>query len=171
MAQAPQQQQTDTIGNWSEATLAKVIRESIERLLPTHIPSLTVDDLVVAGSLTINGTTSFTQHQTFSLVGGTGQPGFLNGWVNSVTAGDTPAGFLKTESGYVNLQGAITTGTVGSAAFVLPPGYRPPTNVAFAVTSNGAAGIVTIDSGGNVTPVTPSSNVLVRLDGIQFKAA
>lgn len=164
-------QQPDTIGTMTHSELAKIIRESIERLLPTHIPSLTVDDLVVAGSLTVSGTTNFTQHQTFSLVGGTGQPAFLAGWVNSVAAGDTPAGFLKTESGYVNLQGAITTGTVGSTAFVLPPGYRPPTNVAFAITSNGAAGIVTVDSGGNVTPVSPSSNVLVRLDGIQFKAA
>jgi len=160
----------DTIANMTQAELAKTIRESIERLLPTHIPSLTVDDLVVMGSLTVQGTTSYPQNTTFTLVGASGQPGFLNGWGNAGGV-NTSAGFLKTEAGYVNLQGAITAGTVGSPAFVLPPGYKPASTVAFSISSNGAAGIVTIDSSGNVTPVSPSSNVLVRLDGIQFKAA
>jgi hypothetical protein len=163
-------QRADTIANMTTAELNRTIREAIERLLPTHLPSLTVDDLVVVGSLTVEGTVSYPQNTTFTLIGASGQPGFQNGWGNSGGV-DTPCGFLKTEAGYVNLQGAIQSGTVGSAAFVLPPGYRPGSTVAFSISSNGAAGIVTIDSGGNVTPVSPSSNVLVRLDGIQFKTA
>jgi hypothetical protein len=60
-------------------------------------------------------------------------------------------------------------GTVNSAAFTLPPGYRPEKTLLFSVLSNATIGGVSISAAGVVTPITPSNNAYVSLDGIRFK--
>ncbi|MDE2425783.1 MAG: hypothetical protein KGO96_07735 [Elusimicrobia bacterium] len=94
---------------------------------------------------------------------------FSNSWVNLGTT-NYSVGFYKNQLGEVKLRGAISSGTVGSTAFVLPAGYRPSKTMVFAVISNSTIGAVQIDNSGNVTPISPSSNVSVFLDGINFLA-
>jgi hypothetical protein len=62
------------------------------------------------------------------IVGVAGEPTFQNGWTN--TAG-TQAGFRKMPDGTVRVKGNLTGGTVNTAAFTLPAGYRPPTSLVF----------------------------------------
>jgi hypothetical protein len=165
----PPRPQAGTIGNWTEADLAKYIRESIERLLPTHIPSLVVDDLIVAGSLNV-ATSTVDFHRQLVVVGTSGAPPFTNGWQN-FGGGNTPAAYWKDENDLVFLEGTIKSGTLGVAAFPLPPGYRPSQDRFFAVQSNGTIGLVKVGADGNVSPLATgtASNASYSLDGIVFR--
>lgn len=91
-----------------------------------------------------------------------------NAWVDYGGYGTT--GYCKTDEGLVKLRGVIKTGTVNSAAFTLPAFYRPATALAFGTISNNVIGRVDISAAGAVTPVTPSNNTYVTLDGIIFRA-
>lgn len=97
-------------------------------------------------------------------------PSFLNSWVNYGGSYNT-AGYFRDKNGIVHLRGMIKLGSVGSAAFTLPEGYRPTNNELLATISNGAIGRINIDSSGNVTPASPSNNAWVSLDGITFRAS
>lgn len=159
-----------TIGNWTEGDLLKVLRTQIPFLLPSHLAQLVVDDLRINNKVFVGDQIEFDHYDTFYVVGANGQPSFKNSWV----VGGSPyhsASFAKDAEGFAHLRGAIKSGTVGSAAFTLPPGYRPAATVRFPVVSNGAFGIVDITSGGDVIPQSPSSNLLVGLDSIIFKTA
>lgn len=157
-----------TIGQWTESDLAKYIREAIERLLPTHIPSLTVDDLRVGGSLNVPGVVTF--HRLLIPVGTSGAAPWANGWGNF---GGTyaPAAYWKDENGIVHLEGLIKGGTLGIAAFVLPPGYRPAADRIFPAYSNNTFGTIQIKADGSVQPmaVGTATNASYALDGINFR--
>ena len=106
---------------------------------------------------------------TWHSVGADGEPAFANSWVNYDAS--HPAKFFKDALGFVHLIGWIKSGTVGSAAFTLPLGYRPPQDAIFPVDSYAAYGRVRIYTDGTVVPVTPSGNTLVCLDLPAFPAA
>ena len=158
-----------TIGQWTESDLAKYIRESIERLLPSHIPGLTVDDLIVAGSLRV-----LTAQVDFSrqliAVGTAGAAPFTNSW-HALGGGWAPPAYWKDEDGIVHLEGVGAGGTLGAAMFPLPPGYRPNQDRIFPVVSSSTFGAVQITAGGNVIPlaVGTATNAAYSLDGISFR--
>ena len=102
-------------------------------------------------------------------VGTAGAPAFQNSWVNFSTATYKAAGYYK-HAGRVYLNGIIKSGTLTTAAFTLPVGYRPITDEIFAVWSNGAFGGLVVDINGLVRPNT-GSNVSFSLDGVSFRAA
>lgn len=160
--------QDATISNWTESDLAKYIREYIERLVPTFLESLTVDDLRVAGSMNVIGTVNF--HRVLIPVGASGAAPFTNGWSNY---GSTyaPAAYWKDENGLVHLEGLLKGGTLDIAAFVLPPGYRPTKDRIFPAFSNSSAGMVQVRVDGSVQPMTigSASNASYGLDGIVFR--
>lgn len=91
---------------------------------------------------------------------------FTNSWV----AGSTAPAYNKKSDNFVVLRGFITSGTVGTAAFTLPVGYRPIAQCSFGVNSNSAAGIVTVATNG-VVSVNAGNNAFVYLNEITFEAA
>lgn len=100
-------------------------------------------------------------------VGATGAPAFANSWVNFGSVYSTAA-FQISMDRRVFLKGLIKSGTLSTAAFALPAGYRPADQKIFAVWSNGAFGGIEIAAAGTVTPT--GSNVSVSLEGISFQA-
>lgn len=115
-----------------------------------------------------NGTRCFwTSHITKHVVGGAGSPAFENSWVN-YGAGFPTAQFGFDRDGYVCLEGAIKTGSIGNVAFTLPAGYRPSTTVYVAVDSNGSHGLLSIESTGSVRPYVGSSTIF-NLNGVRFR--
>jgi hypothetical protein len=95
-------------------------------------------------------------------------PNFSGTWVNFDSGTHTKAAFRRDQTGRVWLKGFIKSGTINTAAFVLPPSFRPTTsNVNFAVDANSAHGRVEIDTSGNVTPVS-GSTTSISLDGLNF---
>lgn len=83
--------------------------------------------------------------------------GFENSWVNfGGTAQDLE--YRKHADGMIQIRGRIKTGSVGSTAFTLPTGYRPPDTLNFAADSNGAFGNLQIVAAGTVTPVNGSNS-------------
>lgn len=102
-------------------------------------------------------------------IGDTGEPAFANSWVDYNT-GTRRAGFRKESNQVVRLYGMIKNGTVGSAAFTLPVGYRPVGPLLCSTMSGSAAGRVDVLTNGQVTPIGPSVNSWVSLDGITFLA-
>ena len=76
---------------------------------------------------------------------------FMNGWVNY----GTPQGnvMFRKENDLVRIRGAMKNGTItdGTVVFVLPPGYRPPTNHNFATESAGAFARFFVTPNGEVT--------------------
>ncbi len=96
-------------------------------------------------------------------------PTLTNSWVNY--GGSEPtAQYYKDPQGVVYLKGLIKSGTIGSAAFTLPAGYRPSENRNFGVASNSAFGYLSVGASGVVTPAA-GSNTWFSLDGASFRAA
>lgn len=159
-----------TLGELTVTWLTKFLRDQLERFPIDFLPKLATDELVVVKKLTISDQIEFSQFKTIKFVGSQGQPAFANAWVN-YGAPYSNAGFIKRPDGWVELVGVIKTGTVGSAAFTLPPGYRPASTKTLGTLSNGVFGRVDIGADGTVTPIAPSNNASVVLDGLHFKTA
>lgn len=92
-----------------------------------------------------------------------------NSWVN-YGPNYNPAGYWKDPFGIVHLRGIISSGTMSTTAFTLPPGYLPANREQFACVSNYSVGAVEILPTGTVFPFV-GSNVYFSLDGITFRAA
>jgi hypothetical protein len=157
---------TGRLGDWSTTDVVKFIQDTFEQNPPKLPARLVVDDVDVAGTLTVRDLIRFTKDANYHSVGATGEPAFENSWAN---VSGRPAAFWRDPLGFVHLRGRIDSGSVGDAAFTLPPGLRPPQAATFAVVSNDAMGAVEVGTDGTVTPVTPSDNTYVSLDGISFK--
>ena len=158
------------IGSWDMTTLVRVIRDILEQNPTQTFQQLTVDDLNVVRRLLVADEVLFTKNANYVTVGGTGAPAFANSWVNW-GAPYFNAAYWKDPLGFVHLRGVIQSGVVGSAAFTLPPGFRPAGTVLLATISNNAIGRVEVANTGTVTPISPSSNVWVSLDGLYYKAS
>ena len=84
-------------------------------------------------------------------IGATSEPGFANSWVNA--GAQATAAFMKLPTGLVVIKGIIKSGTLGTAAFTLPVGYRTVAQQDFAAYTSGAAlGRVVLSSNGQVRP-------------------
>jgi len=92
-----------------------------------------------------------------------------NSWVNYGSPHSTAQYFRDTQ-GIVHLKGLVKSGTINTAIFTLPAGYRPPAKHIYAVISADLLGKVTIDSAGIVL-ANIGSNTNVSLAGITFRAA
>lgn len=90
---------------------------------------------------------------------------FANSWVN-YGAPYYSAAYRKVGT-RVYVRGMIKSGTINTAAFTLPTGYRPASTAVFAVDSGGAFGVVGVDSSGNVT-VSTGVNTFTSLDNVSF---
>ena len=90
---------------------------------------------------------------------------YTNSWVD-FGAGQTAVGFRLIGTRVV-LRGTMKSGTINTAAFTLPVGYRPPAGLNFPAVSNALFGSIVIASTGVVTPAT-GSNVWFSLDNISF---
>ena len=156
------------IAEWNVTTLIKFVKEVFEKDPPLQLTNLQVEELRVLKQLTLDERMVFGGKTL--VVGTNGAPAFESSWVNFTAAGGNRAAFYKDAEGFVRLSGLIQNGTVGSAAFTLPPGYRPPARVILATISNGAMGRITVESNGQVIPATPSSNAWVSLEGLFFRA-
>lgn len=111
-------------------------------------------------------------------VGASGQPAFVNSWVNHGTWG-TSARFYKDALGTVHIEGLVKSGGVGTSVaagqiFVLPMGYRPgplvaATSLIFPTVANDAFAQVRVFDSGEVVAWV-GSNVWFSLDAISFRA-
>lgn len=161
----------ETIGNKPLSWLVRYIRDILEQQSVQSYQQLSAEEITVNSALILKGKVLFTDETAFRNVGGTGNAAFANSWVNYGSPYFS-AGYWKDALGWVHLRGVIKSGTVGSTAFTLPPGFRPASDVGpLIVFSNGGAGRLDIKADGTVTPVSPSSNVYVVLDNIHFKSA
>lgn len=162
----------DTIKDWTPATLTKWIRDLLNNNPPDFLPNLNAVNVTATGLLRVKDKMEYTKEARFRKIGGTGQPPFLNGWVNyDTTPGWQHAGFWKDPLGFVHLRGLIKNGTLSTNAFVLPPGHRPLSGAElFAVQSTGSLGRVDIQSDGSVFMNVPS-NAYVSLSGITFRTS
>lgn len=158
------------IGNWDTSTLIKVVQDILTGSGMQNFQQVQTRDLIVTGKASFSDLVAFTKDSSYTVVGNTGAPAFTNAWVN-FGAPYFNASYWKDPLGFIHLRGRIKTGTVGNAAFTLPPGYRPAATVGFAVLSNSTIGGLHVEADGEVIPVTPSNNASVSLDGCYFKAA
>lgn len=101
------------------------------------------------------------------VVGATGEIAFQNGWVNFGGTNAT-CSYYKDAFGRVWLKGTAKSGTINTAIFTLPSGYRPAEEEIFAVVSNGVFGGVVVRPDGTVTCFS-GSNIYVTLSGISYR--
>ena len=107
--------------------------------------------------------------EVIRLVGnGSDQPAFKNAW--AALAGWQAPGFYKDAFGIIHLVGALTAGTINTAAFTLPAKYRPAAKRRFPTVSNGAIGAIDVLTSGDVVP-SIGANPSTFLDGIYFRPA
>ncbi len=160
----------DTIGAWSPSLLTKFIRDLFQNQPPDFLPHLRAEEITVDRKLTLRDVIAFGREPNYRAVGGTGQPAFANSWVN-FGSDWADAAFWRDPLGFVHIRGLIKSGVVGSAAFTLPPGFRPKVNEPFVAVSNGAIGRVDVLTDGTVVPASPSNNTWVALSGIHFRTS
>jgi hypothetical protein len=152
------------------STLSRIIEDVVARVRPQLPSNITVEELVVRRLLTVSDEVEFTAKPNYYNVGTTAAAAFANSWVN-YGGGFAPAAYWKDPLGFVHLRGLIKDGTVGSAAFQLPPGLRPSVVVLAPVISADALGRIEVRTNGDVVPMSPSVNTWVSLDTINFKTA
>jgi hypothetical protein len=115
---------------------------------------------------------SLAQPEAVHLVGAPGEPAFGAGTSNS---GTTPAGFYKDPFGIVHLQGTVNTGATSATIFTLPAGYRPGSQIDFAVPAFAGATFTTnratIVADGSVYNDRGTGTTFVSLNSITFRAA
>lgn len=158
---------SNKISDWTTTQLTKFIQTVIRQQTPKSVAKLSVDNLVVREQLVLQGGVSYPpQNTNWIYVGNTGAPAFQNSWVNFGSP-YANASYRKDTNGIIYFQGLIKSGTVGTTAFVLPPGYRPVTNHLMTVPSNTAFGQLLLQPDGSVN-VNSGSNVWFSLSGIQF---
>lgn len=127
-------------------------------------PTLALQYVTVGGG--------WTTIATFGSDGRIVQPGWTvptlsNGWA---AFGAVVTGFKKTTTGQVVLKGRIAGGTMGSAAFTLPVGYRPGDLKLFAARGpSGTFATVAVYNNGIVAP-NDGTNADISLDGCMFQA-
>jgi len=160
----------DTIGDWTPAILTKWIRDLFLNQPPDFLPNLKSEEMTVTQKLTLRDKLVVAREPDFKKVGSAGAAGFEHSWVN-FDAGWQVAGYWRDPLGWVHLRGLVKSGTVGSSAFTLPPGFRPKLSEPFAVISNGAVGRVDVQSDGQVIPQLPSNNAYVSLSNIRFRTS
>jgi hypothetical protein len=90
---------------------------------------------------------------------------FTNSWVN-FGAPYFSVGY-RLVGNRVYLRGIMKSGTIGSAAFTLPSGYRPSSSVLMSTVSTNAFGVVQIAVAGTVIP-TIGTNSSVSFDNLSF---
>lgn len=142
------------------------------------LATMDYDDLVAAlqKDLQLDASTDILPN-TFQNVSGLLKwttPTLLNSWT---ARGGDPAGYLKDPMGFVHLRGRLTGGGSGTAAFVLPVGYRPGNNddlYAAAAYAGGTAAVGAfadiVASNGTVNPYYAAGTTDVGLGGITFLA-
>jgi hypothetical protein len=96
-------------------------------------------------------------------------PSLLSGWTNGSTSA---AQFAKDPFGVVHLRGSLAGGT--GTAFVLPAGFRPPSEVIEPVftpfTAGATWGELVILNTGQVIPIGTNAKMFTSLDGVTFSA-
>jgi hypothetical protein len=106
---------------------------------------------------------------SWHVVGQAGEPVFENSWVWFGGLHATP-GFRKFPDGKVKLRGMIKGGAVGTRAFTLPAGYRPPATVLCAVETGETSqnGRIDVLADGSVNVVLGVSSGWFSLNTIEF---
>jgi hypothetical protein len=101
-------------------------------------------------------------------------PATLNSpWVEGTDAGDSTPAFAKDALGFVHLEGSLSGGAGGTAAFVLPVADRPDSIGLFPVVASGGTAKVVVEPDGEVVPVDTGSTAVtneVQIDGVEFYA-
>jgi hypothetical protein len=110
-------------------TTAKIKNKAVTgaKIKPGTITGTQVNASTLGTVPVANLANSLAPPEAVHLVGGAGQPGFLNKWQNPPGGppGFNPVGFYKDHEGVVHLQGLAVGGEENKALFQLPPGFRP----------------------------------------------
>lgn len=98
-------------------------------------------------------------------------PTLLNGWVNFSGSG-SPVGFQKSDDGWVQLRGSISSGTItsGTPLFTLPVGYRPLGLLLIPTVTVDVFGSLGVDGAGGVQ-IRSGNAAWFSLENVRFKAA
>lgn len=97
-------------------------------------------------------------------------PTLLNSWVNF--SGTHTAGYRKT-NGLVEVRGTIKDGTATDTTtlFNLPSGYRPATDLNFAVAASGGPVMISVQTNGDVKAQGAINATWTALNGITFSVS
>lgn len=115
---------------------------------------------------TTAGLAALIEGEDWRYVGDTDQPAFENSWANEGLAGQMA--FRIRESGIVDLQGYVGSGTPGSTVFTLPADYRP-SNDTYLISKGGTAPcLVVISDDGFVFDAEPGTNTTFYIVGQFF---
>ena len=134
--------------------------------MPEPVPTPTAAQIDAAIATGVN---CYSSDRTIRRVVDAGAPAaaFTNSWVN-FGAPFTTAKYWFDREGNVHIEGGVKTGTPPASVFTLPVGYRPSASQVFAVSANGAIGVITIASDGTLV-TTVGSAIYTSLDGIVFQ--
>lgn len=156
-----------TIAQWTPALLQKWLRDILRTQPPDFLPNLQAQNVRITEELRLAGDFTVVNQPDFRKVGATGQPPFSGSWAN-YESGWQVAAFWRDPLGFVHLRGLIKSGTLATAAFTLPPGYRPTVSEIFAVQTDTGVGRVDVSTDGTVTPQSGGTTYL-SLSGIAFR--
>jgi hypothetical protein len=143
----------ESLANKDTAWLARFIQEMVGQSMPQQVAFQGADQVTVNNLLQVLDQIEISKqafdylglgYDKWHVVGTTGEPAFQNGWTNyDITGTWQPARFRKFPGGLVSVQGLVKSGTLDTAIFTLPAGYRP--NQALMMTGTNNAQIARLD--------------------------
>lgn len=153
----------------TKSKLKKIATKQADKQIDERAPGLSVAN---ANALEGKPASAFasSESEPYHEVGSPGEPGFQNGWAN-VDSGFSTAAFYKDPLGVVHLKGDIDNATDdNTAAFTLPPGYRPSQSL-FLPAAAGVVAFLIIEPDGVLAAkcVGPGFCEL-GIDGLTFRA-
>lgn len=157
----------EKIGEWTQSTLIRFLRDFQDQQPQQFLNKLRVDQLQVDTLFNLKPQAiSLLTDNEFTYVGKQGAPPFENSWVY-FGSGAQP-GYFKDPFGFVHLKGLLKNGTINTPMFTLPPGFRPlEADIAICM-SNGAAARLDVNTNGQVVPVS-GSNAYYSIDNVVFR--
>jgi hypothetical protein len=89
------------------------------------------------------------------IVGASGEPGFLNSWVNYDAAVYQVVRFWRDPLDMIHVEGLVKNGVIGAGGtvFILPAGYRPSLGMLYSTETSTGHGRVDVSPTGNVIAV------------------
>lgn len=166
---------------WTAGALNILIKSGFGNVLVANngidVLQATADSIVLDtnGKLAIETLSERTPNSGISVVGRIKQENaisvsaFENSWVNTDVAYFGPARYWRDAFGNVHLEGNIKNGSLNTAAFTLPAGYRPQYEMQLPTSSANAFGQIRISTNGQVIPRVGGTTD-VNLNGIVFRA-
>jgi hypothetical protein len=138
------------IGEWNISELTKFVKDLLEKDPPAYLKNIQAEELKITSEVLVEDQITFPNQNIYEVGKPASGVAFQNSWAN--VGGDwAKATYWRDPMNVVHLSGAIDGGATATAAFTLPPGFRPKGDESFVIPTDLGTATATVAIDGTVT--------------------